>query len=739
MAEESNDLAAKPGGDGMPLGNQLTPMISATQVEIAPGGVEAPAFDDDAEATIVWTDFNKYRSWLDNNQWLAEWQYIDYLYQSPNYDRSWGQGGNRAARISRFNVAKNSNTMATQVRRSIFAEQNPFVLEARGKLAQDPESEIYLNAITELFSELSDRADFEYNMRLLIKSQVLQGTGLGEPGWEERTVIRKTREPKKPPLQIPQPLGPPKTVHTWESDDFKVVEEEVVESWPYFEYRRLGTTLYDPKWRTPNRPDLSAGAVINADYVSMEDLQQMRDLDCYKDIPSDDDLKKFFLNNPLGDAQPQSSTANNMNTQSTVVLHAKGENTQTSLNPFDRPLLKLTRKTKSRISEVLCYQGRMKTIRNEPHIMEGHALGYAANWWDIDNSGYGIGIGRLNAGDQRMDQGVLNEVLRMIAFPMNAPILYNAAAGDAPTQNVIAGLGTFLAVHGLNVGDDVNKAFGFMKPPQIAKEAWDVYKLGKEGGEDLVGANSYTMQGQVGGAGSTALKTATGVNRLGNKADENISDPVAQLETVVKQWLKFLWIMICEQMPTREIREILSDKFGEAIVAKINPRTLLNADFNIKILAGQKLAAKASIEQLIPFLLQLTQQPQLLQFMHEKGWTINFLNIERIFMRMSELQGAEDIIVPLTDEEKKNIQQNNPAAMKAQIEMLMEKLKGQNNITAIQEKGKQEIQRTVVDKAMDHVDGSVPLELAEARTARNTDMGILQNGIAPPTFAPYGG
>ena len=725
---EGDDLAARPGGDGMPQGNQLTPLIQPHQVTISKGGEEEVAFDDDAAATIVWQDFNKDQAWLDKNQWLAEWQYIDYLYQSPNYDRGWRGNSQQQARISRFNVAKNSNTMSTQVRRGIFAEQNPFVLEARGKLAGDPDGETYLDAITELFSVLSDRADFEYGMNLLISCQCLQGTGIGVPGWEERTVIRKTRVAKAQPLKIEQPVGPPKLVHTWESDQFNVREDTVTESWPTFEYKRLGMWLFDPKWNTPNRPDLSAGHAIEPAYVNMQDLQQMRELECYKDIPSDEDLKTFFFLNPLGDAPTASNTANNMNTQSTVVLHAKGENTQTSTNPADAVLLKLARWTEEGVMECLEYKGRRKTIRNGKHIMGSHALGYTANWWNIDNFGYGMGIGRLNAGDQRMEQGLLNEVLKMIGFWTNAPALYNTADGNAPTQDVIMGLGTFWGVNG-PPGVDPRKLVGYLEKPAIPKEAFSIMEMALHGGENTVGANQTTMQGQAGGPGSTALKTATGVNRLGNKADENISDPLSQCETIVRRWLEFLWIMICEQMPTREIREILSAKFGEAIVAKIKPETLLNADFSIKILAGQKLAAKAAIAQLIPFLLQLTQQPQLLQFMHDKGWTVDFLNIEKIFMRMSELQGAEDIIRKLTPEEQAKISDNNPATMKAQIQELLENLKGKNKIAEVQEQGKQKLQQTLVEKTMDHIEGSVPLNRAEARLSRNTDMNELAGGI----------
>jgi hypothetical protein len=33
------EIAAKANGDGMPIGNTLTPMIAKTQVTVAPGGV----------------------------------------------------------------------------------------------------------------------------------------------------------------------------------------------------------------------------------------------------------------------------------------------------------------------------------------------------------------------------------------------------------------------------------------------------------------------------------------------------------------------------------------------------------------------------------------------------------------------------------------------------------------------------------------------------------------------------
>lgn len=723
----SLEIAARVSGDGMPQGNDLSLPIRPSQVELGKDGTAPAKFDDDAAGTIAWLDYQSAAQWLDTNSWLAEWQYIDYMYQSPNHDRDW-RISNRPARISRFLVAKNRNTMSNQVRRGLFGDSNPFVLEPRGKLAGNPNAENILNAWTEIFNVLNDRADFEYQMSLAIECQVLQGTMICIPGWEEKKVIRKTRHRQVPPVTIDQPLGPPKKVDTWESDNFKVRETPATECWPTFEYRRLGTTMYAETWRTPNRPDLTGGMRIDVDFVYLRDLQRMRQYDCYKDIPGDEDLKTFFfLTHPSGDAPVGTQTAQNMNSQSTVVLHAAGENRKWSADPAITPLMKISRWTEDYVIEILCYQGRRKTIRNEAHAWGDHMMGYSATWWNIDNCGYGLGQGRCNVGDQRIEQGTLNEALKMIAFPLNAPIIYDRSGGNAPTQNTIVGLGSFLGVD-TGPSHDVNKALGFMKMPEIPPEAWKLLDYAKRGGENVSGADSIAMQGNVNTPGSSAMRTATGVTRAGNKADETVSDPIAHLEEVVKRWLMFLRDRVLEDMPIQEIRDILSDRLGEAIIEQIDAEEFLDARFEIKILAGQKLAARAAILQLIPFLLQIIEQPQLMQYLHEKGWTINFKAIEDIFQRMSELQSWQDIFVPLTPQEMQTMQQNNAGAQRIQGQVAVEKVRGQNKLAEVQAKGAQDVQNTIVEKAIDRI-GPTELAEAEGRLMRNEDMATLQQGV----------
>ena len=121
-------------------------------------------------------------------------------------------------------------------------------------------------------------------------------------GVEERTIIKRGRKRKTPPVSIALPAGGEQQIPSTESDEFEPTQEEVTETWPFFEYRRLGTTLFDPKWCTPDAPEESCGYVVDVDYVNFGDLQQMREMDCYKNIPDEETLKAFFFDRMEGAA-----------------------------------------------------------------------------------------------------------------------------------------------------------------------------------------------------------------------------------------------------------------------------------------------------------------------------------------------------------------------------------------------------------------------------------------------------
>jgi hypothetical protein len=686
------------------------------------GNQVPPIWADDAAATLIWQDYQNAKNYVENNSWLLEWQHSDILYQSPTLDRYPRVEQGRPPRISRYLVAKNTRTMATQVKRALFAEQNPFFLRPIGETTQKE-----ADAWTALIAQLLKRMKFKYHTGLLIDSQVLQGTGMGKLGWEERKVEIKTRKRKRPVDSVTMPVTGKTDIPSKESDEMETVTETRTESWPFFDYRRLGTSLPGPKWCTPNDIGASAEYIVDVDYVCFADLQEMRMLSCYKNIPADETLKTWMINNASGSAPAGSQIEDSMTAQGSAVTHAEGRNRQMSEDPLLKPILMIERWDCRTVKTLISYEGRQLLIRNEEHDlgMDPHV---AANWWSIDSCGYGMGIGRLDGPDQRINQGVTNESLKMLAYPMNAPILIDRGL-NAPTQNVIQRLGGFWALD-MPPGGDVHKSVGYMEPPKIPPESWQWLQLSQQSADSLSGADRAMMQGNIGSPGSSAARTATGANRVANKADDTIADPVdAVAEGVIVPTILFLVKMVKEKMPLEEIRRILKRDKAKIILTAIEEEQFLDAEFEIDVLAGQRLAAKAGIQQLIPFMLQVVQQPQLLQFLHEEGKTVDFGVILDLFLQVSELAQQPDVFRPMTPKELQAQQQSNPVAQKVQGAQALEQAKTQGKVQQIQAKGEVDLGNKAAELAMSKTSDGLPLERAEGLAERGADEKILQQGM----------
>jgi hypothetical protein len=707
----------------MPLGSPLTE-IREDQVRVAPGNVEAPQFQDDAAATLVWTNYQEARNFVEDKARPQEWQETDILYQSPipNHFLRVEQG--RPARVPRFLVAKNTRTLARAVKRGLFAEQYPFFLRPGAKTNQ-----AYADAWTYLLGVLLKRMKFQYHVGLLIDCQTLQGTGLGKLGVEERTVIKRGRRRKKPPATMTLPTGDMQEVPTQESDEFEPFEEERTETWPFFEYRRLGTSLADPKWCTPDQPDESAGYWIDTNFVNFGDLQEMRKLDCYKNLPSDETLKQFFFDRAEGSAATGSQIEDAMTAQGSLVTHAQARNRQTDHDPLKAPLRLIEQWDRRSVKAILEYEGRHLCIRNEDHQWDS-SLHVSATWWPIDNSGYGIGIGKLNGPDQRINQGIINECLKMIAYPFNAPILYADNEGNAPTQNTIARFGGYQRVSPPRDGD-VRKAMAFMPMPEIPQDAWRMLELSQKGGEDLSGANSQMLQGNLGGPGSSAARTATGASRIAGMADQNVADPIESVANgVIIPTIEFLIQVVKQQMPLAEIREILGNtKYAAVIEKAIDQEQFLEAEFEVSVLAGQKLAARQGIQQLIPIFLQILQQPQLLEYLHQRGETIDFQVMIDLMMQVGELTQQPDIIRKLTPQEQQSIQAMNPGMQQIRAKTAVEQVKGANKQQEIQTQGEVDRANKAAEIVMQHAADGIPLERAATLLERGEDENALRSGL----------
>jgi hypothetical protein len=97
------------------------------------------------------------------------------------------------------------------------------------------------------------------------------GTCIFKYGWVKETTIEKRHVRTTAPAKVKLPFGQEKEVNTKESDEFVIREEKVVKNRPFFEHRRLGTVLVDPKWNRPNQLHKAKWLVDRA-YLTFDDL-----------------------------------------------------------------------------------------------------------------------------------------------------------------------------------------------------------------------------------------------------------------------------------------------------------------------------------------------------------------------------------------------------------------------------------------------------------------------------------
>ena len=198
---------------------------------------------------------------------------------------------------------------------------------------------------------------------------------------------------------------------------------------------------------------------------------------------------------------------------------------------------------------------------------------------------------------------------------------------------------------------------------------------------------------------------------------------------VIITTLKWLIECVKEKMPMQEIRDILALEDAQQILKDIDLEQLLNADFEVQVLAGNKLAARAGIQQALMFYLQVIQQPQLMQYMHDRGDTIDFEFIEDLMKAVSALQQTKGFVRKLTPEEMQNVQNSNPGAQKMQADLGKEKLRGQNKIAEIHEQGQVDIATKAAEIGMEHISEGNALIRAEGLNERDTDEKVLQGGL----------
>lgn len=623
------------------------------------GPVLEAKYLDDGAIKLVKGDTARAEAYLDEKQWNLHWRESDILYQSPRTMAQFEGSTVARANISRFTVASYTNSLVPGMKAGIFYEKPPFVIRPRpGQLQQT------IRAKSALYDALLDEIDFEGECEKALEYMTTFGTVICHAGWETETRIQRKYTRNNPLQTVKLPLTTkPTPVYTRESDEFSIEEPEITTNRPFFEVCELGEVLVDPKFRSPNKLH-KAKYVIRRTYPTFRDLDVLRENGDY-DIPSTEALKAYFFDHE-SDANP-GSNVELQQAESTAVHHAEMRNRITTEDVLDHPIECLERWSKQHVYTILQDQSdRAVVIRNKRHTFPCIPF-FSANFWNIPNAFYGLGTGRLSGSDQRVEKGLVDSLLDLLSFACNPQYARDRGA-NAPTQQIRSRLGGIVDVD-VPPNKSVKDAFGIIEPPQVPPQVFAALQESRNTSQNVVGADEAFTQGSLPQrGGSSAARTATGAGGIIQANANKIQGPVGHfVKGVLIPFLYLLDDMTKQQMPPGEIRGILGDELGPAFELDLDD--LLNANHKFEVLAGVHLAAKKAMAQALPLMIQILENPHLVQQLNATGYTVDVKQIFQMFMEMSEWKNTRELIRPMTQKEQQMFQQNNPGVQKTKAQI----------------------------------------------------------------------
>jgi hypothetical protein len=469
-------------------------------------------YTDEAVLSIVVQDYERASAWLENHRWPLNWTESDTLYQSPRSLSVFEGSSVTRANVSRFTVAKQVNSLAPAITGAIFFnDATPFEIRPRPSTHADT-----ARAWSELIAQLLDEINFKQELSYGIQGMVNQGTVIFKGGWQTVTEVETNYIRKKAPHQVDMPFGKPITVFTEESDEFEAIDIEVTHNRPMFEKCELGTVFVDPKWNSPNQL-WKAKWIVHELYLDYDDLTKLRENTDY-DIPSDEVLRAIFLEDTeQTDSISPTEEAMGANTS---VHHAERQDFEWSEDPLKKSMQVLEWWDKG---QVRCVLQKKVVIRNGAHKL-GEKPFWSSNYWDIDNAGYGMGVGRMAGADQRVEQGLINALLDILAFACQ-PEYAIARGANIPTQDQRRRLGGIRMVDGM----DASKSIALVPQPQVPPDTWRAIQSVVASSEATTGADQASVQGSIPGRGSSIVRSGTGAGIVGNASSTRLQMPVERV------------------------------------------------------------------------------------------------------------------------------------------------------------------------------------------------------------------
>lgn len=611
-----------------------------------------PELDNDAALRLVVQDAGQFDSWDQTQAWRTWWREAEILYQAPRNVSAWEGSNVTRANVVRFTVAKHVNSIAPQMYNGLFFDSPPFKLRPR------PGTKEYTTRAWEaVLAAVLDLMDFSSTVKRYWIACPLFGTAIVKWGWcsEQKKVKKYVRKTDSTTVSLP--LGQEVKLHP--KVEFKEEEETKIIERPFCDLLDHRRVFVSPSCRVGDIR--SAKWVIYQDYLNYYDIENLRNDPAYT-LPDEETLKSYFFK-PKEPAVPPSAQLYANSTPQAA--QAKSPNIEDTADPLANTLEVL-----ERVDE----QGRIITVLNRKLVIRNGmndlgCINYnSSNWWDVVNSFWGLGLGRIIGQDQRVDTGVTNAALDLLSSKVNWTAL-RTKGSNAPTQPIRQRMGGIYDID----GDDARKAFYILETPNVPPEVWVTLQASQAAAESASGANELLVQGSLPAQGRTSMgRTATGAGNLASASASRLQGPLDTfVDQVYKPLLYKITELIKERMPTQQIQDILGEKKGDEFVKSLDWDEFMNARLDFEILAAGRMQAKRAMAQSLPLMFSLFGQPAVTEDLASRDKCVDWqLLVERI-EEVSDWRYGSQIIRDMTPEEKQARQQQQQMNSKLQEQMTL--------------------------------------------------------------------
>lgn len=612
----------------------------------------APVKTDESALNLVIQDTQRAEKFIQARLWMSEWRVAKALYEAPVRQTYWRDTLVPRASNSYPLVAQHVRAIGDQALPAVFPDITPFSVEPNPgtprQVARSWES---------ILSQQLRQANVKQQVRLIMKDALIFGTGLGKYGWEtyerKRTIWKHATLPTEVPSPIPG--GKSTFIHTAESDDLDEYDVTETISQPFFKRIEINHLLIAPGTR---EPDIRAAEyVVYRDYLTIRDLNRLRDFEGY-DIPSEEILKAIATSPQ--EMAPSSTLENEATAYPTQGHRALPRYLDESEDPLEHKLEVLEHWTKDRVIVVLQRKVVIRNMRNPLGVIPF----VSCFWDDVPGTFYSFGIPRRIGGIQTHIQGLRNA--RLDDIHLNLQNMWKARKGsNIAAQPIRAYPGAVFKV------DDMESLQALEKQP-VLQEAYKEEEVLQADAEKTTGANELLIQGaQNSGVRSTGMRNATSAGAVAGASSNRIQgfvDIVCDqiLIPTLYSFLKMdrLWLdpAIMRKIVGKTFWQSMESDYGRALLIDMYN----NEDIEFALLAGSNIAAKQRMMQAAPLEMQMYMAPAVQQGLAAAELKVNWVEMSRRIEESTGWKSQDDIIIPMTPQDKQRAQASNPKMIDAQ-------------------------------------------------------------------------